>query len=289
VLAASCSSAAGRPTGTTVPAAGPEAGVTSRYGSVAGPSSRPTTKAALAATHAFAAGVDASTAAFMQSVSSLQGAVGSGDTAAARTDELTAQADYDAFRVLESRNAVNASSLDELATDVAPTTTFGGLHAVERDLWTSGPLAADVAGLAGQAPVAQYVLSRERLGPEAIATVAVDELDWLIDVALVTSQEQYSHLGLVDVVAAEGAAAATFAIVRPLGTLVDPGLTATVAAQFAALDARTAALGPATGTPDGTVPAASRLALSQQADATASTLARLAAALTPYGTAGAPS
>jgi len=288
-LAAGCGTDAARPDATTVPVAGPEAGVTSHYGTDAGPSSQPTTKAALAATHAFAATVDQSTASFVAAVTQLQADVTAGDTTGARADELAAQGDYDAFRELETGNTINAESLDELASDVGPDQSFGGLHAVERDLWSVGPLASDVSGLAGQAPVAQYVLSRERLGPEAIGSVAVDELSWVVDVALPDSQEQYSHRGLVDVAATEQAAASLFAILLPLGRLVDPALTGTVQQQFATLAFEVAALGPPGSTPDTSVPAGVRLSLSEQLDATASTLARLVATFTPYGTAGSPS
>ena len=274
---------------TTTPVAGPEAGVTSRYGTDVSKGSLPSTHAALAATHAFAAQVDADTAAFVSAVSALQTAADSGDITAARSAELSAQADYDAFRVLESGNTVNASTLDELAGDVGPHESFGGLHAVERDLWTSGPLVADVAALGGQAPVAQYLLSRERVGPEAIAVVAVSQLNWVVDAALSHTQEQYSHLGLVDVAATEAAAHRSFSLIEPLGRLVAPRLTATVDGQFAVLDTQVSALGPPTVVSDSSVSPAARLALSRQLDATAATLARLAAVLTPYGTAGAPS
>ena len=274
---------------TTTPVAGPEAGVTSRYGTDVSKGSLPTTRAALAATHAFAVQVDADTAAFVSAVAALQTAAGSGDTAGARSAELSAQAAYDAFRVLEAGNAVNASTLDELAGDVGALESFGGLHAVERDLWASGPLVADVTALGGQAPVAQYLLSRERVGPEAIAVVAVSQLNWVVDVALPRGQEQYSHLGLVDVAATEAAAHRSFSVIEPLGRLVAPRLTATVNRQFDVLDAQVNALGSPTSVPDSSVSAAARLALSRQLDATAATLARLAAVLTPYGTAGAPS
>ena len=56
--------------------------------------------------------------------------------------------------------------------------------------------------------------------------------------------------------------------------------------QFDDLSARIARLGPPTTTADTTVAAGDRLGLSQALDATASTLARLATRLTPYGTAG---
>ena len=286
LVAAACTTNAHQSAPATRPTAGPAAGVTSRYGSVVADGALATTKAAVAATHDFADMVNTSTAAFVAAVTALQSAVASSDVAGARAAQLAAQAAYDSFRVLQSGNAVNASTLDELASDVPPGQSFGGLHAVERDLWDSGPLAADVDALAGQAPVAQYLLSRERLGPEAIAVAAVDQLTWAVDVALPHSQEHWSHLGLVDVAATIDGARRSFSTIEPLGRLVSPGLTATVHGQFDDLSARIARLGPPTTTADTTVAAGDRLGLSQALDATASTLARLATRLTPYGTAG---
>lgn len=247
------------------------------------------TGAAQAASRAFSEQLDADTAAFVAAVARLQTDAAAGDMAAARADDLAAQSAYDGFRALEAANAVNGASLDELATDVTAPASFGGLHAVERDLWATGPLSDDVSGLAGQAPVAQFLLSRQRLGAGAVGLVAVDDLDWVVDTALPVSQEQYAHLGVVDVAATEQAARQAFDDVEPLARLVDPDLTAAVAGKFTELDAMVAALGDPTTTPDAAVTSAARLALSQQLDATASALARLVARLAPFGTHGAPS
>jgi iron uptake system EfeUOB component EfeO/EfeM len=290
VLGTACAGTqSARPTATSAPTSGPEAGVTSRYGTDSGTPSAPTTVAAIAATHAFTAQVQTAAAGFVSSVTALAGDVGRGDVVAARADELAAQGDYDALRVLETGNTINASALDELASDVPPGQSFGGLHAVERDLWSGGPTGVDVADLEAQAPVAQFLLSRERLGPEAIGSTAVDQLDWVADTALPVSQEQVSHLGLVDVAATVASARQAFGDLAPLARLVDPQLTATVAGQFAALGADCAALGAPTTTTDDSVSPAARLTAFHQLDATASELARLTAELTPYGTAGAPS
>ena len=292
-LTAGCSSTgdptAARSTGTPTTAAGASSYGPAAAGSTSTGQTEAASSAARAATLAFSAQLEADTASFVAAVGRLGTDVAAGDTAAARTDELAAQAAFDGFRVLESANAVNGSSLDELPTDVGPLQSFGGLHAVERDLWASGPLAADVASLASQAPVAQFLLGRKHLGPEAVGVVAVDQLTWVVDTALPVGQEPYSHLGLVDVAATEQAAHRSFAAVEPLARLVDPTATATVAGRFAALDAEVAALGDPATTPDSSVPPAARLALSRHLDATASTLAGLVARLAPFGTRGAPS
>jgi iron uptake system EfeUOB component EfeO/EfeM len=289
LVTGACGTSATATTTTMRPKAGPEAGVTSHYGSAVGQPGQPTTLAAEAVTRAFAVQVQDATAAFVSAVTALQADVDRGDVMTARADELDAQADYDAFRDLERGNSVNASTLDELDTDVAPGETFGGLHAVERDLWTGGSAATDASALGAQAPVAQYLLSHLRLGPEAVGSVAVDQLDWVVDDALPSSQEHTSHLGLVDVAATVNAADQAMGDLAPLGRLVAPGLTVTATADFAGLQAQVASLGPPRTTPDTSVSPTARLALSRQLDVTASTLARLDARLAPYGTAGAPS
>ncbi len=255
----------------------------------AGTYSDQSTTAGAAATAAFHSQIDDDTAAFVHSIATLQADVTSGDLAAARSDELAAQAQFDGFRDLEIGNQVNDASLDELPGDVGPGQTLGGLHAVERDLWTSGPAAADLASLAAQAPVAEFLLSRNRLGPEAIGTVAVDELGWVADDALAGDVEPFSGLGLVDVNATLGAAQNAFAAVERLAHGVDPTLTSGVQAGFTALGTAVAALGPPTAVPESSVPAATVQSLTQHVDATAALVARLAAQLAPFGTSGEPS
>ena len=297
VAAAGCSTSA--PGTTAATAAADAAGTTTPYGPGAAGGTSATSVAAQAATRSYAAQVDTATAAFVSAVDPLQTDASAGDTTAARADELAAQGDYDAFRALETGDSVNGSTLDELAGDVSGVGSFGGLHAVERDLWAptpapgqAGALSAaldDTSGLAAQAPVAQYLLSRNALDPEAIGTTAVDELGWVNDVALPGDEELYSHLDTVDIAGTVGAAASAFSAIQPLARMVSPPLTAAVASLFATLEADVAALGPPGQRVDDTIPVATQRALAQQVDATAAGLARLSALLTPYGTSGATS
>ena len=203
-----------------------------------------------------------------------------------RTDELAAQADYDRFRLLEGDDQMTAATLDELDSEVGGHQSFGGLHAVERDLWTSGDAAEDITGLVAQAPVAQYLLDKEVLAPEAIGTTGVDELGWVDDMAVPGREELYSRRDAVDIAATVGAAHEAFVSIEPLGQLVDPSLTTSVDQQFDRLLDTVGSLGDPAHLRDQDIPAASRLALSQQVDATAAPLSQLAAALAPFGTTG---
>ncbi len=236
------------------------------------------TLAAADATRVYRADIGTVSAAFVGDIGNLQSAVNGGDITSAKADLMAAQSDFDAFRLLESRNPVNASTLDELATEVVPGESFAGLHAVERDLWSSRNAATDVAGLAAQAPVAQYLLSRDRLDPEAIGTTAVDELSWVNQMALPGREEQFSHLGVVDITATIRAADQAFSAIEPVGRQVAPALTASVAQRFAVLERAVDSLGPPLRVPDSAVSDRLRRALAQQA-------ARLA----PFGTSGSPS
>ncbi len=249
--------------------------------------------AASAATVTFQRDLDRDAATFVADVDRLQTAVDSGSVTQARSYELAGQADYDHFRSLESGNGTTAATLDELATDVGANQSFGGLHAVERDLWSPGgttaEAASDISGLVAQAPVAEYLLAKDVLSPEAIGTTGVDELGWVVDMSLPGREELYSHLDDVDTTATVAAADQAFAAVEPLGRLVAPAVTAGVAASFARLLTAVHRIGPPDQVVDGALSAATRLALSQQADATAAGLAQLAARLTPFGTSGPPS
>jgi iron uptake system EfeUOB component EfeO/EfeM len=227
--------------------------------------------------------------ALVADVDRLQRDVGSGDIAAAQTDELSAQADYDGIRmVLASADPVIASTLDEDASAVGPGQTLAGLHAVERDLWSSPPgdAPADMTGVVAQAPVAAYLLARDILAPEAIGTTAVDELGWVDAVAIPGHEEALSHLDTVDIAATTGAAHAAYAAIQPLARRVAPALSGSVEHSFAILAAEVAALGPPDQRPDATVPPSTLRSLSQTVNAAASWLAELSARLVPFGTFG---
>ncbi|HEX7459185.1 MAG TPA: hypothetical protein VF279_01065, partial [Acidimicrobiales bacterium] len=253
------------------------------------------------ATDAFRAEVGAALSSLVADVGRLQADLENRDTSSARRDELTAQGHYDRIRTLVAGNAVNASALDQRVVDVPVGQMPGGLHAVERDLWTAdgatdqtrsqalSQALADVGGLAAQAPVAEFLLSRDSLDPQAIGTVGVDELGWVNDSALPGREELYSHLDAVDVVATVDAAREAFAAIQPLGALVNPSLTDLVAAHFSTLATEVSALGPTEQLPDAAISSATRLMLSQQVDAAAAGLSWLAADLVPFGTSGGPS
>ncbi len=249
--------------------------------------------AASAAVAAFRRGLGRESSVFVADVGRLQADLQSGDAPTARSDELTAQADYDQFRLIAGGDPVNASTLDEVAADVGPHQSFAGLHAVEQALWAPAPgmdgtarALAATEGLMAQAPVAEFLLSKDSVAPEAIGVTGVDDLDWVTHVAVPGREELYSHLDAVDIAAGVAAARAAFIAIAPLATQVSPELSTEVGQRFSSLEADVAGLGTPTSTVDASLPPSGLLALSQQVDATAAGLAQLAATLVPFGTGG---
>jgi iron uptake system EfeUOB component EfeO/EfeM len=252
--------------------------------------------AAAAATRAFGAIIASSSVALVDEVERLGTALADGQIPTAKTDELTAQADFDRIRILDTGNTINMGALDGLSTGLAAGQPFGGLHAVEQDLWSSGTSGTDPgeladlsSGLVTQAQVAEFLLAKEVLDPEAIGVAGADELSWVDEMAIPGNEELYSHRDAVDIAATVDAADLAFSDIEPLCRLVAPSLTQTVAGHFAQLLAAVAALGPPDGVSDTSLLPGTRLSLSQQVDATATPLAQLAATLVPFGTSGPPS
>jgi iron uptake system EfeUOB component EfeO/EfeM len=228
---------------------------------------------ATGATAAYQVAIAGNARSFVGAVTTLESALRAGDVLAARQDELEAQADFDRFRWLETAYTGNAAALDELASAVPTGQAFGGLHAVEQALWpaaasgatpdppsTTAAIAAS-SGLVAQAPVAEYLLGKERLSPEVIGTTAVQELGWVAAVALPGREEEFSHHDDVDV-----------------------ALAGRVQARFTALLDLVDSL----GSPDrvSTIPSDARVAITGALDATAAQLSTLAARMTPFGTTG---
>jgi iron uptake system EfeUOB component EfeO/EfeM len=251
---------------------------------------------ATGATAAYQVAIAGNARSFVGAVTTLESALRAGDVLAARQDELEAQADFDRFRWLETAYTGNAAALDELASAVPTGQAFGGLHAVEQALWpaaasgatpdppsTTAAIAAS-SGLVAQAPVAEYLLGKERLSPEVIGTTAVQELGWVAAVALPGREEEFSHHDDVDVAATVDAADAAFHAIGPLANAVDPALAGRVQARFTALLDLVDSL----GSPDrvSTIPSDARVAITGALDATAAQLSTLAARMTPFGTTG---
>ena len=252
--------------------------------------------ATVAATRAFGAITASDSLALVDVVGRLGTALTDRQIPTAKMDELTAQADFDHIRLLDSGNTVNTSALDGLSTGLAAGQPFGGLHAIEQDLWSGtsgvgpGALADLSSGLVTQAQVAEFLLAKEVLDPEAIGEAGADELSWVDEMAIPGSEELFSHRDTVDIAATVDAADQAFSDIEPLvpdgGAVADPDGGRPF---HPAAGRRGGARNPRQCERTPPFPPATRLSLSQQVDATATPLAQLAATLVPFGTSGPPS
>jgi iron uptake system EfeUOB component EfeO/EfeM len=248
--------------------------------------------AAFEATVAYRKDMGRAATSLASDVQSLGTAARAGDLAAARSDYVAAETEYDSLRPLVGDTSSTALSLDGLPGGA--TSSLYGLHLVERDLWavdgTMGTVgAADAAAhLDTLTPTMELALAATEASPEAIVSNAVEELDWLVAYPAAQREEVYSHLDTVDADAAFSAAQAAFRAVEPVARATARGATATVERQFTALAARVAALGPASAVsaglvPDSAVRPATWTAVDEQADDTAAALTGLLGPLGRYG------
>ncbi|MGB7049971.1 MAG: hypothetical protein WBG41_00225 [Acidimicrobiales bacterium] len=213
-------------------------------------------------------------------------AVDRGDLTGARAAELDVQADFDEIREVDAASPQNVASLDGLAGEVPPGATFGGLHALERDLWTTGNPATDLPSVEVQASVANYVVANQSLAPSTIVATAVAELGWVVEQAIPEREELYSHHDDVDIAAGVTAAQQAFSAVRPLACSLDASGCQEALAALGTLEATVAALGPPADVPDSLLTPPVQHDLSEETDRAADALAALDAPLLPFGTAG---
>jgi len=240
-------------------------------------------EAGVMASTTFRTMVGGTASAFTHDVDALQQAVDSGNTTAARTDELEAQAQYDALRYLTDAGTATSSPLDERPGDVPSGHHLAGLHLVERDLWVGGNAAPAVGPLVAAAPQLEVALERLQLSPRAIDLIAVQELGWVTSVAVPGLEEVYSHRDSIDAEATVAAAQAAFQAVAPLGRLVTEGRTGTAELRLLALGGAVQALGPPGAAPDRAIPQGQWRSVAEDADAAAAVLSELAPALSGYG------
>jgi hypothetical protein len=240
-------------------------------------------EAGVGATVAFGSTIGTAALGYGAALRALQWDVASGDLAAAKTDELAAQASYDSLRFLAGTAQSSGWVVDGLAGDVPPGQRFTGLHLVEEDLWDGGDAKAAVDSLVRSAPLVEAAFSRLQASPQEIESVAVDELDWVNEVAVPGRAEPYSHLDSVDVAATVDAAKAAFEDLVPLVRQIDPRQGTAITRGFATLAGAVGALGAPGTAPDSAIPAARFEQVAQDGDAVAEALSALGATLAGYG------
>ncbi len=240
--------------------------------------------AALASTVEYRRQVERATQRFAAATAALARDCAAGDYRAARADELAAQAAYDAVRA-DLPNALGANApLDALLADQAPGLAPVGLHAVEADLWSgriaaAAPLATQIAA---QGTLFEVSLFRTIVSPSVICQRTAENLGWLVDSVIASSQEPYSHRDLVDVWAVVDSAREAVGGVRALGRLAAPSDQRSVDQALGRLIVALHGLGSTLS--DAQVSAAQWRTVAQSLDGVLAPLGRLSGALYGYGT-----
>jgi len=221
---------------------------------------------------------------FSVAASNLVTAIARDDVTGARDAYLRAQGDYDVLRPTLSAQASSSSSIDALVIDQVPAAPAVGLHAIERDLWSSTPQSATALApaLSAQASIMPFLVSRTILTPAEICASLSELLGWTVENAIDSSQERYSHLDLVDVRAAARAAAVMVSAVAPIGALVDAASSAQLTIADGQLAALCSRLPPSEV--DTAVPSATWTDVSYLMDVVVARSGQLAGALAGLGT-----
>jgi iron uptake system EfeUOB component EfeO/EfeM len=156
--------------------------------------------ATLAVTDLFRREVVTASESFVSSSTHLLSDIRRGDLAAARVDELKTQEAFDQVRPSLGIGVTTLSPLDALVRDQAPGIAPTGLHAIERALWSGSTKSALIAAedLVGGGPILEFGVSRTILTPSAICGRVDELLSWVVEDVIDSSQEQFSHVDMVD-------------------------------------------------------------------------------------------
>ncbi len=211
-------------------------------------------------------------------LSALAIAAAAGQLDAARSDELVAQGDFDALRGDLASYSATAVELDgERWSEGAA--RFGGLHAVERDLWgrhdelRAASLTAH--GLVLTSLDTTYLFLRADLSPAQILGEAEGQLQWATAVPVAGREEEFSHRDLLDVDAAYGAAHTAVELTDRLSLLVAPSTEARASAALGSLGRTLAKLGDPASVVDASVPLATWQTIATELEAAAAPLGEL--------------
>jgi iron uptake system component EfeO len=195
------------------------------------------------ATKGYARYVDTQVAALVTAVAKLNTALHATDLAAAQAAYMRARPFYEKIEPVAESFVVGPDSIDAdidaRAGDV-PARQWRGFHRIEKGLFhdrtTTGlggfgaRLVADVARL-------QTLTAGLEYEPTELANGAQELLDEVSSSKITGEEERYSHIDLVDVANNDEGSQQAFAQLQPALEQIDPALSSTIEARFAALDA----------------------------------------------------
>jgi iron uptake system component EfeO len=187
----------------------------------------------------------------ISATNALKTAVDSGDLTAAQQAYALArpyyervESDVDGFVLPGYSPTDNAGNLDYLIdmreSNLDPAVGWHGFHAVERDLFEAKAITSSTKALSAE--LASNVQKLDALTksitykPEDLANGASDLLEEVQSSKITGEEEEYSHIDLVDFAANVEGAQQAFAYLQPGLTKIDPTLTKTIVANFAAVN-----------------------------------------------------
>jgi iron uptake system component EfeO len=210
-------------------------------------------------------------------------AVKAGDVARAKRLFASTRAPYERIEPVAESFGTLDPRIDARVNDVAKDDAWTGFHRIEKALWVDGStrgvervadrLLADVRDL-------EHRVEELTFEPEELANGANSLLDEVSASKLTGEEDRYSHTDLFDVEANVSGSQTAFGLLAPALRERDPGLATRIDARFAAVHAALGALRRGGAFPSyDTVGEATRRHLSQQIDALAEPLSRVAATL----------
>lgn len=181
---------------------------------------------------------------FVASTDAFTAAVLAGDVAGAKQTYAPARVYYERIEpVAESFGALDPA-IDARINDVADPTTWTGFHPLERALWKRGSLAGTqplARGLRASARKLQSLVATTDYQPAELANGSVALLEEVAKNKITGEEDRYSRTDLVNIVANVDGARQAYQLLRPVVSVEDPALSATLDERFTATDAALAA------------------------------------------------
>lgn len=178
-------------------------------------------------------------------VAALKTAVDSGDVTASQKAYAAARPFYERIEPVAESFPDLDPALDLRVADVVPGSKWTGFHPLEKDLFESKAITAASKALA--AGIVTNVAKLQKLTdeletsggykPEELANGASGLLEEVQSSKITGEEEAYSKLDLVDFVANIEGSEQAFEYLKPALKDIDPTLTASIASEFATVDA----------------------------------------------------
>jgi iron uptake system component EfeO len=176
-------------------------------------------------------------------VKKLQSAIASGNLAAAQAAYDKARPYYEKIEPVAESFTIGKNSLDadlDAREGDVPTAKWQGFHPIEKALFqtkTTEGLSTLAAGLVKNTQKLQRLTTGLAYQPYELANGAQGLLDEVASSKITGEEERYSRIDLLDFANNDEGAEQAFSALEPGLAKIDPQLTKTIVARFAALDA----------------------------------------------------